>query len=146
MEKKDFTFTILTDRTPKEVFETVCNVRSWWSGFFSEEFTGSSEKLNDEFSFHAGEGAHYSKQKLVELIPGKRVAWNVEESALTFIENQSEWTGTKIAFDIAEKDGKTEVIFTHHGLTPEVECYDACAPAWSKYLEEKLTPLVQGAK
>ncbi len=146
MEKKDFTFTIVTDRAPKDVFDTVCNVRSWWSGIFSEEFTGSSEKLNDEFSFHAGEGAHYSKQKLVELIPGKRVAWNVEESALTFIENQSEWTGTKIAFDIAEKDGKTELTFTHHGLTPEAACYDSCAPGWTRYLEEKLTPLVQGEK
>lgn len=144
MEKKDFTFTIVTDRTPKEVFEAIRDVRSWWSGLFAEEITGTSEKLNDEFIFRAGEGAHYSKQKLVEVIPDKRVVWNVEESALTFVEDQSEWTGTNVIFDIAEKDGKTELTFTHRGLTPEVACYDACSSGWSAYLKEKLTPLIQG--
>ncbi|WP_300665521.1 SRPBCC domain-containing protein [Fluviicola sp.] len=146
MEQKDFTFTIITDRTPGDVFKAISNVRSWWFGLFSEEITGSSEKLHDEFSFRAGEGAHYSKQKLVEVIPDKRIVWQVEESALTFIEDQSEWTGTKMVFDIAEKDGKTELIFTHQGLTPEVACYNACAPTWSKYLEEKLIPLIQDGK
>lgn len=143
MEKKDFTFTIVTDRTPQEVFKAIRDVRSWWSGLFAEEIIGVSEKLNDEFIFRAGEGAHYSKQKLVEVIPDKRVVWNVEESALTFVEDQSEWTGTNVVFDIAEKDGKTELTFTHHGLTPEVACYDACSSGWSRYLKEKLTPLIK---
>lgn len=142
MTTTDFTFTIVTDRTPQQVFDAVRNVRSWWNGFYSEEITGSSEKLNDEFSFRAGEGVHYSKQKLIEVIPNQRVVWLVSESELSFIEDTSEWTGTKIVFDISEKEGKTELTFTHIGLTPEVECYTSCAPVWSAYLQEKLVPLI----
>lgn len=139
---KDFTFTVTTDKTPQEVFQAVKQVRSWWSGLYEEEFTGDSEKLGDEFSFRAGGGAHYSKQKLVEVVPNEKLVWLITESDFTFIEKADEWTGTKLVFEISEKDGKTQLVFTHAGLTPEVECYDACAPAWSQYLKEKFIPFV----
>ena len=84
MSKKDFTTTLLVSQTPEEVFKAVINVRSWWSGYYSEEFVGATEKLGDEFSFRAGEGAHYSKQKLVEIIPGKKLVWLITESELSF--------------------------------------------------------------
>ena len=139
---KDFTFTVTTEKTPREVFQAIKQVRSWWSGLYEEEFTGDSENLGDEFSFRAGGGAHYSKQKLVEIIPDEKLVWLITESDFTFIEKADEWTGTKLVFEISEKDGKTQLIFTHAGLTPEVECYDACAPAWSQYLKEKFLPFV----
>ncbi|WP_425476370.1 hypothetical protein [Paraflavitalea speifideaquila] len=49
-------------------------------------------------------------------------------------------------FDITEKGGKTQLVFTHEGLTPEVECYDSCAPAWTQYLQNKLLPLINSGK
>jgi hypothetical protein len=142
MKTEDFTISILADKPPQEVFRTVLNVREWWSGYYSEKFNGNSEKLNDEFSFSAGEGAHYSKQKLVEVIPNKKIVWLVTESDLTFLEKTDEWTGTKIIFEISEKDDKTQLTFTHVGLTPEIECYDSCAPAWTQYVHNKLLPLL----
>lgn len=39
MSKKDFTITLLVDQTTKEVFKAVTDVRGWWSGYYSEEFT-----------------------------------------------------------------------------------------------------------
>jgi uncharacterized protein YndB with AHSA1/START domain len=138
----DFTFTVTTEKTPQEVFQAIKQVRSWWSGLYEEEFIGDSEKLGDEFSFRAGGGAHYSKQKLVEIVPNEKIVWLITESDFTFIEKSDEWTGTKLIFEISEKDGKTKVVFTHAGLTPEVECYDSCAPAWSQYLKEKFLPFV----
>lgn len=140
---KDFTFTIFTDQSPEHVFEAIRDVRSWWSGFYNESFSGETKELNDEFSFRAGDGAHYSKQKLVEVIPNERVVWIITESELNFLEQKDEWVGTKVVFEISEKDGKTELVFTHQGLTPEIECYDSCAPAWSMYLQEKLLPLIR---
>lgn len=142
MAATDFTQTLITDKTPHEVFQATINVRSWWSGLYSEEYSGETEKLHDEFSFRAGSGAHYSKQKLVEVIPDRRVVWLITESELTFLEKTDEWVGTKVIFEISEKDGKTQLVFTHEGLTPEIECYDSCAPAWSTYLQEKLLPLI----
>jgi hypothetical protein len=142
MTAKDFTLTLTTGQTPQEVFKAITNVRGWWSGYYSEEIIGNTGNLGDEFSFRAGDGAHYTKQKLVEVIPNKKVVWLITESELSFVEDKYEWTGTKVIFDITEKGGKTNLVFTHEGLNPTFECYDACAPAWTQYLQNKLLPLI----
>jgi len=142
MSNQNYTTTLLVDQTPEEVFNAVRNVRGWWSGYYSEVIKGDTEKLNDEFSFRAGDGVHYSKQKLVEVIPNKKVVWLITESDLSFLEKRDEWTGTKVIFDISTKDNKTQLVFTHDGLIPAIECYNSCAPAWSQYLQNKLFPLI----
>lgn len=146
MTTSNFTVTLLSDKTPEEVFTAVTNVRKWWSGYYSEQIEGNTEKLHDEFVFRAGDGLHYSKQKLVEVIPNKKIVWLVTDSELSFLENKSEWTGTKIIFEISKKGGNTQLVFTHQGLTPEVECYDACSPVWIQYLQNKLLPMITKKK
>ena len=136
MKNQDFSTTLLVDQTPEEAFDTIKNVSQWWSGLYSEEIEGSADKLNDEFTFRAGAGAHYSKQKLIELIPDKKITWLVTDSALTFIKDKSEWTGTKISFEISKQDNKTKMVFTHLGLVPKIECYDGCSGAWTNYLQK----------
>jgi hypothetical protein len=139
MENQDFTTTIMVDHTPVDIFKTLKNVRAWWSGLYDESFEGSSENIGDEFSFLAGGGVHYTKQKLVEIVPNKKIVWIVTESNLSFVETTDEWTGTKISFEIIPEGEKTKIIFTHIGLIPEFECYDSCAPAWTQYMQERLT-------
>jgi uncharacterized protein YndB with AHSA1/START domain len=146
MTTTDFSLTLTSSQTPEQVFEAITNVPAWWSGYYSEEIKGGTKKLNDEFSFFAAAGPHYSKQKLVELIPNKKIVWLITESDLGFLEHKSEWTGTKVIFEISEKDGKTQLVFTHEGLTPQSECYDACAPGWTQYLQNKLSPLINAGK
>ncbi|MFN8414726.1 MAG: SRPBCC domain-containing protein [Cytophagaceae bacterium] len=143
---KDFTKSFLVNLSAPEVFHQVIDARAWWSGLFDEEFTGSSNQLNKEFEFRAGDGLHYTKQKLVEVIPNQKVVWLVTESNLSFLQHPEEWVGTKLIFDIVEEKGKIKVTFTHQGLHPKVECYDACAPAWTQYLEQKLLPLLNSVK
>ena len=89
---------------------------------------------------------HYSKQNIVELAPGKRVVWQVLDSYLSFVKDKEEWNGTTITFDIADKDGKTEVKFTHVGLAPEDECFDACSNAWGSYIKGSLRDLIATGK
>lgn len=143
MNGKDFTLTLITNQKPAEVFTRLLDVRSWWSGLFNEKFEGRSEKTGDEFIFRAGDGVHYSKQKLVELVPGKKIVWLVTDSKLNFLGNTSEWTNTRISFEISTQAGKTRIRFTHEGLVPEMECYNNCSPAWTQYLTEKLKPLIK---
>jgi hypothetical protein len=138
MKNQSFTTTILVNQTPKQAFDAIKNVRGWWSGLHWEKFEGVSEKINDEFTFSAEDGAHVSKQKLIELIPEKKVVWLVTDSKLSFAENETEWTGTKIIFDISRENNATKIVFTHLGLVPEFECYDSCAPVWTKYIQERL--------
>lgn len=142
MNNKNFTITLSSPITPEEVFEAIKNVRAWWSGYYSEYINGPTENLGDEFIFRAGEGLHYSKQKLVEVVPDKKIVWLVTDSELSFLKNKTEWTGTKIIFEISEKENQTQLTFTHEGLVPEIECYNSCAPAWTQYLQNKLLPLI----
>jgi len=141
MTATDYTTTILVDQTPKEVFNAINNVRGWWQG----EIEGSTDKLNDEFTYRMAE-FHFSKQKLIEVIPDKKVVWLVTESRLNFIKKKSEWTGTKISFEISKEQNKTQVYFTHMGLVPEIECYGGCSSAWSQLIEQSLFSLITTGK
>jgi len=145
MSTKDFAYTFTIDQSPKQAFDVIKDVRSWWSGLYSEEIHGHTDQLGEEFTFRAGGDVHYSKQKLVELIPDQRLVWLVTESRLSFLEKQNEWTGSKLIFDISRKGNKTEVRFTHQGLVPQIECHGACSDAWTRYLKEKLQPLIANA-
>jgi hypothetical protein len=137
MNQHDFTTSIQVDKTPMEAYDAVNNVRAWWPG----EIEGNTEKLNDEFTYRYKK-IHYSKQKLVEVIPGKKVVWLVTDSSLNFVKNKSEWTGTKIIFEISEKNSKTEVRFTHLGLVPQEECFDSCSNAWTDIIRNGLRNLI----
>ena len=137
MTTKDFTTTIRVDQTPNEVFRAINHVRGWWS----EEIEGSTDKLHDEFSYHY-QDVHRCKMKIVEFIPGKKLVWLVLDNYFKFTKDKSEWTGTKISFDISKKDNKTQIRFAHLGLVPEYECYDICKNAWTQYIQQSLYSLI----
>lgn len=141
MATSNFTTTIVVDNSAKEAFSAINNVRAWWQG----EIKGSTDKLNDEFDYRM-EDIHFSKQKIVELVPNEKVVWLVTDSALSFVGYKSEWTGTKIVFEISEIDGKSQVRFTHMGLVPEFECFGACSNAWGQLVQESLFGLITTGK
>jgi hypothetical protein len=137
MSGPSFTSTFSVDQDPTAVFVAINDVRGWWSG----DIDGETDKLGDEFSYRY-EDVHYSKQKITEMVPDQRVVWLVLDSNLSFVEDKTEWNGTEISFDISRKDDHTEVCFTHNGLIPEYECYEACSGAWSFYMKESLRSFI----
>jgi hypothetical protein len=137
----DLTIIILVNQTPKEVFDAINNVSAWWQG----EVKGSTNKLGDEFTYRMKEH-HFSKQRIVEMIPGKKVVWLVTESQLNFINDKNEWAGTKISFEISEINNKTQLRFTHIGLVPDVECYGACSNGWNQLIQQSLSSLITTGK
>ena len=138
VSEKDLTMTITVDRSPREVFDAINNVRGWWS----EEIDGSTNKLGALFKYRYKD-MHRSSQKITELVPDKKVAWHVTDSRLEFVKDKAEWNGTDIVFDIAKKGDKTELRFTHVGLVPALECYGACSDGWSFYIKDSLRELIQ---
>jgi len=141
MNNQNFSTTLLVDQTPKQAFDAINNVRGWWS----ETVEGSTEKLGDEFIYRHKD-IHYSRQRLIEIIPNKKIVWLVTDSSLSFIKVKDEWNGTKISFDISRKGNKTEIRVTHVGLVRGIECFDACSNGWSYYLHESLLPLIANGK
>jgi hypothetical protein len=141
MTTPDFNTTFSVDQTPNEVFNAINNVRGWWS----ENIEGGTGQLNDEFIYQA-KHLHKCKMKLVEVIPDKKVVWLVLDNYFSFTEDKTEWIGTKIEFEIAEKENKTQVRFTHQGLVPTYECYNICFDAWSGYINNSLRSLITTGK
>lgn len=141
MASLDYSTTLLVDQAPEEVFKAINNVPAWWN----PDMKGKSEKLNDEFEVQFGD-MHYSKQRLTEVVPNKKVVWLVTDSSLSFLENKSEWTGTKISFEISSQNGRTKLTLTHTGLVPTAECYNACSPAWTQYMQNSLYYLITKGK
>ena len=131
---RDFTFQFLTAKNAEEIYPMLLDVKSWWKGFYGENIQGESNEVGDEFTFFAGDGVHISKQKLIEKLPNERLAWQVIESNLSFLNDKKEWDDTIISFSLEEMENGTKVKFTHQGLMPEIECYENCSVAWTNYL------------
>lgn len=134
---ENFTCTFFVDKTPKEVFDSINNVRGWWQG----EIEGNTNQIDDEFDYKV-EGIHFSKQKLIEVVENKRITWLVTDSELSFVQDKTEWTGTKIIFEITEINNKTQLRFTHVGLVPKFECYKDCSNAWEQLVQQSLFSLI----
>ncbi len=125
--------------SPQEVFEHINNVSEWWT----KDLQGQSTKLNDEFVVNH-ECGHYSKHKLIEVIPDKKVVWLVTDSKLDWVEKDKyEWTNTKVVFEIIPNGDITELKFTHEGLVPELECYTNCVGGWDMFVKGSLYNLMK---
>ena len=137
MQGQNFTTTITVDQGPIEVFDAINDVGRWWTG----DIEGDATAVGDEFSYRYP-GNHFSRQLVTELIPGKSIVWSVVDAHLERVEDPREWVGTEIRFEIAPTDDGTDVNFTHVGLRPDVECFDACSGGWNFYLHRSLQRLI----
>jgi len=133
----DYSTAFVVDEGPDEVFGAVLDVRGWWT----DDIEGATEQVGDVFVFRHTD-VHYSKILVTEVVPGRRVTWLVLDTELSFVEDTTEWIGTSITFEVTPTEAGTEVRFTHHGLVPEDECYDACSTAWGFYLMYTMRSLI----
>ena len=102
--------------------------------FWPEDFKGQSAQLNDEFEFSSG-GNHYSKNKVHELVPDSKLVWLVTESIRK--DDNFDWSGTKMIFELAEEGQNTLLTFTYDGLVFEDE-YDRLVMICDKVIGEIL--------
>ena len=133
--KTNYTVAIEVEKLSNEVFNHVINDVS---KFWPEEFEGKSTKLNDEFVFRSGD-THYSKNKVIEFVPDKKVVWLVTESIRKT--DNYEWTGTKMIFELTPKGDNTMLEFTYDGFILEKE-YDRLVQVCDMVIKENLYNLI----
>ena len=132
------TFTQTFDQTPEQVFAAVVDPRAWWG----TGIQGGTAEAGDEFVYEVP-GVHRSVMRLAEVVPNEKVVWRAVDNVITFTEDQKEWDGTEVHFDISpRRETGARLRFTHVGLEKDFECYDVCHKAWSFYVNTSLRQLI----
>ena len=137
MSEENYTTTLSVDQSPAEVFAAINNVRGWWS----ELIEGDTDRPGAVVYYHHKD-LHRCTFKITEFEPGRKVVWHVLQNYFPFVQEVTEWTGTDIVFEIAQKGDGTELRFTHIGLAPHFECYDVCSDGWDTYIKSSLLNLI----
>ena len=141
MENKNYNATIMVSQPANEAFKNINSVSKWWT----ENLAGDSENLNGIFTVDFGDN-NFVTHQLIEVVPGKKVVWLVTDCYLSWFKDKTEWTNTKMSFEISPKGNLTAIDFTHIGLVPEVECYDNCVKGWDQYVKGSLFKLITEGK
>jgi uncharacterized protein YndB with AHSA1/START domain len=109
--------------SPAEVYKaltTIDGLAGWWA----RNTTGNADVGGViEFRFMVGG----FDMKVVELVPGKRVLWEV-------VAGPDEWIGTHVSFDLRQEGGYAIVLFEHQGWAEPVEFMYHCSTKWATYL------------
>jgi uncharacterized protein YndB with AHSA1/START domain len=137
MGDRSFTTTCVVDHSPDEVYAAITEVDRWWTG----KIDGRAGLVGDEFTYQFGD-IHATRQRVTELVSGRRIVWEVVDAELSGRNVPDEWRGTHIVFDLTPTAKGTSVQFTHAGLVPDFECYDDCTYAWTFFLDSSLRTLL----
>ena len=110
-----YTVTVLLDMPADELFRVITvELGGWWP----EEIRGGCTAPDVEFELFTAD-SHYSRNRVIEWIPGGRVVWLVTDSLRKL--DGHRWTGTRMIFDLLPRQGATELSFTYDGPVPKEE-------------------------
>jgi hypothetical protein len=140
MKQDNYHASITTGMPAAEAFKNINNVSAWWT----KNVEGRSQKLNDVFTVRWGET--FVTFRITEVVPDKKVVWLVSDSNIESINDKKEWTGTMMDWEVSQKNGSTQIDFTHIGLVPGIECYDMCEKGWTFFITESLAKLIDEGK
>jgi uncharacterized protein YndB with AHSA1/START domain len=112
-------------KSPISAVFTALTTQEGLGAFWTEELVVKPELgFINEFNFGDND---LTKMKITELSPNKRILWEC-------IESDPEWIGTKISFDLIEKDGVTAVVLKHFNWRELTEFYQWCNYNWAMFL------------
>lgn len=103
-----------------QALTTLDDLSAWWT-----DDTGGDSKVGGVLQFRFGAGGF--DMKLLELEPARKVLWLV-------VEGPEEWIGTKISFELEQRDDWTIVLFKHLGWKEPVEFMHHCSTKWAVFL------------
>jgi uncharacterized protein YndB with AHSA1/START domain len=110
--------------SPDDVYTALTTIEGL-SGWWTRDTTGKPDDVGGVTAFRFVPGGF--DMKVVELVPGKRVLWEV-------VEGPAEWVGTHVNFELSQADDFTIVLFEHRGWAEPVEFMHHCSTKWASYL------------
>lgn len=132
----DYHASIVVPGSAQHAAEVISQVSSWWT----ENIIGSSKNENDVFEVHFGET--FSRFKIIENVPAKKLRWYVLDCNLHWMKDKKEWKDTEILWEISSVGDSTRIDMTHVGLVPGIECFEDCNKGWNHYVKSSLYKLL----
>lgn len=131
----DYTATVTFTHRRADVLDaltTTEGITGWWS-----EVTGDAQQ-GGELRFTFG-GDAPGLLVHVDEASAHRVQWTAVSCPIL-----ADWDGTVLHFDVVDRPGGgCTLTFRHAGLTPDVECFEFCAPSWDHFLLASLRDFVE---
>ena len=140
MEQNNYTCSIMANVPAEAAFEAIANVSGWWA----KNFEGAALHNGDSFTVRFGDT--WVVFDIVDADPAKKIVWVVRDCNLPWLSDKKEWNGTKVEWLLTQIGSSTTVDMTHVGLTPEIECYNACNKGWTGHIAGSLLKLITEGK
>jgi len=115
---------LIVNSSPEKIYSAITTkegAANWWT-----EQTEIGNKVGDINIFDFGDRYH-NEMKISKLIPNKQVEWEC-------LEGDKEWIGTKLIFEIEEKDEGSVLKFTHGNWREETDFFASCNYHWGYYM------------
>jgi len=110
--------------TPEKIYNAVTTqkgIASWWS-----EHNNAKARVGSVYRISFG-GNYFKEIKVVELVPGKKVVWEILDAT-------PEWLNTQVVFDISMGNESAELRFSHAGWKKQTDMFAQCSYHWGIYL------------
>jgi uncharacterized protein YndB with AHSA1/START domain len=127
---EDFTAVLNLPASPATVaglFTSAAGVSRWWGPTEGDGAVGGT--LVTSFGEYG-----VNTMRVLEAGPARVVWESIASAGITPTGHTREWLGTTMEFDIAGAGAGAELRFRHAGLTPQLECWDACFAAWTQFM------------
>ena len=145
MENKNYHRTITVNASAAESMKKISQIGHWWK----HDFIGSAEKQDDKFTVPFSElngEKSFVDFVVTEIVPNKKTIWKVTDCNLPWFKDKTEWNNTEVIFEITYSADKTNIDFTHIGLVPDFECYEACEKGWDGHVKNSLVSFINEGK
>jgi len=136
-QQQNYSLGLTVKASAKETMKKINQVNLWWA----KNFKGQASNLNDEFSVYFGDT--FVNFRISEVIPDKKIVWQVTDCYLHWISDKTEWKDTEVIWSLTEQSEKTHIDFVHKSLTPESDCYESCKPGWTHHIRDSLLKLIE---
>ena len=110
--------------SPEKIYSAITTnegTAKWWT-----EQSEIGNKVGDINIFDFGDRYH-NEIIIINFIPNKKVEWEC-------LVGDKEWIGTKLIFEIEEKDKNSVLKFTHGNWREETDFFASCNYHWGYYM------------